>query len=192
MSADHARQLSPDGGTWPLLVFAAFLDGHQIPATVLTAPAARQYLTGQDAARLLDLERTWSALLALERAGLLAVDQASTPPVARMSPALQPAVLSVTPQEDLARAVRAAADGLCLRRAAGDALWADGGCHRLLLVAGQSLDDARLTGPALSCWRELAAGSDRILGPGHPDTVAAGGLLAAALLAAGQPAEAIS
>jgi tetratricopeptide (TPR) repeat protein len=213
LSADHAKQLSPDGGTWLLLVLTALLDGRGIPGTVFTAPAMRRYLAGEDAAWPPDPKRAWSALLALERAGLLAVDPASTPPTARMSPALQAAVRAVTPQGALDRAARAAADALVeawpadqprlwpatglrscaasLRRVAGDALWA-GGCHRLLLRAGQSLDDARLTGPAVAWWRELAAGSDRILGPGHPDTVAAGGLLAAALLAAGQVAEAVS
>jgi tetratricopeptide (TPR) repeat protein len=214
MSAYHAEQLSSHGGTWPLLVFAAVLDGRGIPGTVVTAAAARRYLTGEDAARLLDPERAWSALLTLERAGLLAVDQASTPPVARMSPALQAAVLAVTPPEALVRAVRAAAEALLeawpedqprswlaaalrscvasLRQVAGGALWAGGSCHRLLLVAGQSLDEAALTGPAVAWWQELAADSDRILGPGHPDTVTAGGLLAAALLAAGQATEAVS
>lgn len=214
LSADHAEQLSPHGGTWLLLVLAALLDGHGIPGTVFTTPAASQYLGGEDAPRPPDPKRAWSALLALERAGLLAIDPASTPPVARMSPALQAAVRALTPQGMLDRAARAAADALLeawpadqpglwpaaalrscaasLRRAAGDALQSGGGCHRLLLRAGQSLDDARLTGPAVAWWRELAADSDRILGPSHPDTVTAGGLLAAALLAAGQPAEAVS
>ena len=66
------------------------------------------------------------------------------------------------------------------------------GCHRLLLLAGHSLDSARLTGPAIDWWRELAADSDRILGPGHPDTLLAGSQLADALLAAGQAAESVS
>ena len=77
-------------------------------------------------------------------------------------------------------------------RAAGDALWAGGGCPRLLLAAGRSLDGAGLAGPAVTWWRELAAGCQRILGPGHPDTLMAGGLLAGALLAAGQAAEAVT
>jgi tetratricopeptide (TPR) repeat protein len=214
LSADHAEQLSPDGGTWLLLVLTALLDARGIPGTVFTAPATSRYLAGEDAARPPDPQRAWSALLALERAGLLAVDPASTPPTARMSPAMQTAIRAVTPQGILDRAARAAADALLdawpadqpglwpaaalrscaasLRRVAGDALWAGGGCHRLLLLAGQSLDDARLTGPAVAWWRELATDSDRILGPGHPDTVTAGGLLAAALLAAGQAAESAS
>src|SRR6185437_16090623 len=70
-------------------------------------------------------------------------------------------------------------------------LWS-GRCHRLLLMAGYSLVDAGLTGPAVAWWRELAAGSSRILGPDHSDTVAIGSLLADALLAAGDAAEAVT
>ena len=143
-----------------------------------------------------DPGRAWSALLALERAGLLAIDAASTRPAVRVSPALQAAVCTVAPPKVLDQAVRAAADALAeawpkdqprswlaaglrscaasLRQVAGDALWAGGSCHQLLLLAGHSLDDARLTGPAVDWWRELAADSDRILGPGHPDTLAGG------------------
>ena len=153
-------------------------------------------------------------MLALERAGLLAIDAAGTPPAVWVSPALQAAVRAAAPPDLLDRAARAAADALAevwpagqprswlaaalrscaasLRQAAGDALWDGGGCHRLLLAAGHSLDAAGLTGPAVTWWRELAAGSDRLLGPGHPDTVLAGGLLAGALLAAGQAAEAVT
>ena len=214
LSASRAEELAPGGGTWLLLMLAALLDGHGIPGTVFTAPATCQYLMDQGVATRPDPGRAWSALLALERAGLLAVDAAGTPPAVRMSPALQAAVRAVAPQGLLDRAVTAAADALAeawpadqprswlaealrscaasLRRVAGDALWAGGGCHRLVLAAGQSLDDARLTGPAVDWWRGLAADSNRILGPGHQDTIQAAGLLADALLAAGQAAEAVT
>jgi hypothetical protein len=214
LSASHAEQLAPGGGTWLLLVLAALLDGRAIPVTVLTAPAACRYLTDQGAVAGPDPRGAWSALVALERAGLLAIDQATMPPVARMSRALQAVVRAATPQEVVDQAVRAAADALAeawpadqprswlatslrscaasLRQAAGDALQSGGSCHRLLLLAGHSLDRARLTGPAVDWWRDLATGSDRILGPGHPDALAAGGLLGDALLAAGQAAEGVS
>jgi hypothetical protein len=80
-----------------------------------------------------------------------------------------------------------------LRRVAGDPLWT-GGCPRLLLAAGQSLEanTAGLAGLALAWWRELTADRERLLGPAHPDTLAAGGHLADALLAAGQAAEAVT
>ncbi len=214
VSASHAEQLAPGAGTWPLLVLTALLDGHGIPGTVLTAPAACQYLAGEDAARPPDPQRAWSALGVLERAGLVAVDAASAPPAVWVSPALQAAARAAAPPDLLDRAARAAVDALVqawpadqpgselaarlrssaasLRLAGGDALWASGGCPRLLLAAGQSLDAAGLTGPAVTWWRELAADSGRLLGPAHPDTLVAGGQLAAALLAAGQPAEAVT
>ena len=73
-------------------------------------------------------------------------------------------------QRWLAAALRSCAASL--QQSAGDLLWADG-CHPLLQRAGQSLDRARLTGPAVGYWNELAAVGDRILGRGHPDTLAA-------------------
>jgi tetratricopeptide (TPR) repeat protein len=213
VSARHAEELAPGLRTWPLLVLAALLDGHGIPGAVLTAPATCQYLAGEDAARPPDPQQAWSALLALERAGLVAVDAVSVPPTVWLSAALQTAVRTVAPPELLDRAARAAADALVqawpqhqprswlaaalrscavsLRRAAGDALWADD-CPPLLLVAGQSLEAAGLAGPALAWWRELTANSERLLGPAHPDTLAAGGRVAAALLASGQADQAVT
>ena len=67
-----------------------------IPGTVLTAPATCQYLAGEDAARPPDPQQAWSAVLALERAGLVAVDAASAPPAVWVSPALQAAVRAVS------------------------------------------------------------------------------------------------
>jgi hypothetical protein len=212
VSVSHAEQLAPDAGTWPLLVLASLLDGHGIPGTVLTAPAACQYVA-EGAGRTPDPQRAWSAVLVLERAGLVAVDTA-TPSAVWVSPALQAAARAATPPDLLDRAARAAADALVqvwqagqprselaarlrssaasLRHAGGDPLWASGGIPRLLLAAGQSLDAAGLTGPAVTWWRELAADSERLLGPAHPDTLVTGGQLAAALLAAGQAAEAVT
>ena len=212
VSVSHAEQLAPGEGTWRLLVLAALLDGHGIPGTVLTAPAVCQYLA-EGAAQSPDPQRAWSALGVLERTGLVAVDAASTPPTVWVSSVLQAAVRASAPPDLLDRAARAAADALVqtwpadqsrsglaarlrscaasLRQAAGDGLWA-GGIPWLLLAAGQSLDAAGLTGPAVTWWRELAGDSERLLGPAHPDTLVAGGQLAGALLAAGQPAEAVT
>jgi tetratricopeptide (TPR) repeat protein len=214
LSAGYAGQLAPGAGIWPLLALAALLDGHAIPGTVFTTPAACQYLAGQDAARLPDPRLAWSGVLALERAGLVAIDQASTPPAVWVSPALQAAVRAAAPPDLLDQAVTAAAEALLqawpqdqprswptaalrscaasLRRAAGDALWAGDTRPRLLLATGRSLEDAGQAGPALAWWQELAADSQRILGPAHPDTLAAAGQLAAALMAAGQAAEAVT
>lgn len=160
----------------------------------------------------MDRELARGALLAGERVGLLVTDRAGMP-VVRMNPVVQAAVRMVTPRGMRARAAKAAADALLeawpedergawsaaalrscaasLQRTAGNVLWARR-CHPLLLRAGQSLDRARLTGPAVAYWTELAAVSDQVLGPDHADTLTAGHQIAAAYLAAGRAAEAVS
>ena len=213
VSASHAEQLAP-GSAWRLLVLTALASGHGVPGTMVTASATCQYLSGQDGVGPLDPQRAWSVLLALQQAGLVAIDTAATPPVAWVSAALRAAVRAAAPPGLAAQAARAAAEALAqvwpdgpprsplaamLRacaasvwRAAGDSLWAGGGCPWLLLAAGRSLDGAGLAGPAVAWWRELTADCQRILGPGHPDTLMTGSLLAEALLAAGQAAEAVT
>jgi tetratricopeptide (TPR) repeat protein len=212
-SVEQADRLSPGGGAQTMLALAALLDGRGIPGPVFTAPAACDYIARDGAAGPAERERAWGALLTLERAGLLAIDLAGSPPMVRMSPVVQEAIRAATPEGMLGRAVKAAARALLevwprdelptglasafrscaasLQKAAGGLLWADG-CHPLLLRAGQSLDHARMAGPAVAHWRELAAVSDRVLGPGHPDTQAIGQQLADAYLAAGQATESVS
>jgi tetratricopeptide (TPR) repeat protein len=209
-SVEQADRLSPDGSAQSLLALAALLDGHGIPGAVFTTGAVAGYLGG-GADGTVDPTRVRNALLVLERTALLAIDDAGRPPMIRMSSVIQSAVRAATPEGMLDRAARAAADALTqvwpqddqpawlaaamrsaaasLQQAAGDLLWA-AGCHPLLLRAGRSLDTARLTGPAVSYWTELATVSDRILGSGHPDTLVAGERLASAYLAAGRPADA--
>jgi tetratricopeptide (TPR) repeat protein len=212
-SFEQAGRLSPGGAAQSLLALAVLLDGHGIPGAVFTTSAACGYLARDGAAGSPDQDRAQGALLILERAGLLALDQASTPPTARMSPVVQAAVRAAMPDHVLDRAASAAADALLevwpddepqggpaggslrscaasLQQAAGDLLWTSG-CHPLLVRAGRSLDSARLTGPAVTYWRELATVSDRLLGPGHPDTLMAGEQMADACLTAGRAAEAI-
>ena len=207
LSAEYAEELLPGGGTWPLLLLAALLDSHGIPLAVLTGPAACRYLaeTGTPSP---DARHAHSAVGALEQAGL-----ACAGPALHVSRPLQRAARAAAPPELLERAVRAAADALLetwpddrprsvlaaqsracaasLLRHAGDALWDGGTCHRVLLAAGKSLAAARLTGPSVAWWREVTVGSDRLLGPDHPDTLIAAGQLTDALLAAGQHADAV-
>jgi tetratricopeptide (TPR) repeat protein len=219
LCVDRADQLSPYAAQF-LLMLGALLDGHEIPGEVFTTEATRQYLA-QDGSEAADPRRTWHGVLSLERAGLLGVDPSGAGPEAgtvRMSPVVQAAVRAVIPVQDLHRAVSVAAaalqevwpdaepspwlarnlrssvvsqHGASQHGAGADALWS-GGCHPLLSRAGQSLDDARLTGPAAAYWQELAETGGRILGPSHPDTLRTEQHLAAAQLAAGQPAEAVS
>ena len=201
--------------TWRLLVLAALLDGHGVPGTVLTAPATCQYLAGQDARRsagsaagLVGAAGPAAGRAGGHRCGGNAAGRVGEPGAAGGGPRRRAAGTGWPrrpgrrprrwrrcgrmgqPRSPLAAVLRACAASV--RRAAGDALWAGGGCPWLLLAAGHSLDGAGLAGPAVAWWRELTADSQRILGPGHPDTLMAGSLLAEALLAAGQAAEAVT
>ncbi|HEY1343457.1 MAG TPA: tetratricopeptide repeat protein, partial [Streptosporangiaceae bacterium] len=210
-SAEQAERLLPRGAQ-ALLALAALLDGNGIPTEVFATPAACGYLTGEGAGRPAGPELARGALGILERVGLMATGSATTP-TARVNPAIQTAVRAAAPAEMLDRAAKAAADALLeawpadepgawsaeafrscaasLQRVAGDLLWA-GGCHPLLLRAGESLDRAHLAGPAVAYWRQLATLTDQVLGPEHADTLAAGHRLAHAYLAAGRATEAVS
>ena len=209
---EQAGRLSPDGAAQSLLAMAALLDGHAIPGEVFTAPAVLKHLGAAAGRDAVSPEHARDALLLPARAGLLDIDAAGRWPTIRMSPVLQAALRAVMPAEVLHRVARTAADALVeawpaddrsawaadrlrscaatLQQVAGDLLWA-GGCHQLLLRAGQSLDRAGLTGPAVGYWRELIAVSDRILGREHPDTLVIGERLARACLAAGRAADAV-
>ena len=217
-SAEYAEHLSPGMSIRALVTLAALLDGHGIPGAVFTTAAAGEYLaedgTGRDPGALpADPQRTWNAIGGLRQAGLLTVDPAGTSPTVRISPVIQAVIRAAVPDDLYDRAARAAADALLevwprdeprsrlaadlracavsLRQAAGDVLWAEGRCHPLLVLAGQSMDSARLTGPAMAYWRELAADSERILGPGTLETLMIADRLGEALMTAGQAAEAV-
>ena len=211
LSVEQADQLLPRRAVRSLLAFAALLDGHGIPAAVFTAPAACSFLAADGAGGLADREWVRSGLVILNRVGLLSIDQAATPPTVRMKPVIQAAVQAAIPEKLFDSAARAAADALLelwpedeqwawlaadlrscaasLEQTAGDLLWA-AGCHPLLLRAGRSQDSARLVGSAVTHWRKLAAVSQRVLGPNHPDTPMIGRRLADAYLTAGLAAEA--
>jgi len=204
ISFERANQLVPGGAAQSALALAALFDGNGIPGTVLTAPAAVGYLAAGGAPAVSETAR--SALTALERVGLLTVTPAAASPMVRISPVLQSALRAAMPEAMTDQAAKVAADALlqawpeaelpgwpasglrssaaALRRATGDRLWSSAGCHPVLLRAGDSLDRARLTGPAVDHWNDLVTTSDRLLGSGHPHTVLAGQRLAEAQLAA--------
>ena len=210
-SLGRADQLAPGRSAQLLLALTALLDGHGIPETILTAPAADDFLAG-DGNLPANGETAPAALAALEQAGLLTVVPVTAPPTVRISPVLQAALRAAVPEGMWDQAARSAADALLqawpereqpgwpasglqscvatLRRITGDQLW-DGGCHPVLMRAGDSLDRARLTEPAADHWRDLATTSGRLLGGEHPDTLLVGQRLADAYLAAGRAADAI-
>jgi len=210
LSLDRADHFAGGHTAQFLLLLAALLDRHQIPGGFFTARATCDFLT-EDGAQQADPQLAWHGVLHLERVGLLSTDSGS-PPAVRISALVQEAVRTMIPEHLLDRAVLAAATALLeiwpepeplawlagdlrscaasLQRVAGAALWS-GGCHPLLLRAGQSLDSARLTGPAVDYWSELAATSERLLGASHPDTMRLTQRLAMAYLAAGRPERAV-
>ena len=210
-SLGRADQLAPGRSAQLLLALTALLDGHGIPETILMAPAAGDFLAGGGNVPAHG-ESARAALAALEQAGLLTVVPVTAPPTVRISPVLQAALRAEIPEGMRDQAARSAADALLqawpegeqpgwpasglqscvatLRRITGDQLW-DGGCHPVLVRAGDSLDRARLTEPAADHWRDLATTSGRLLGGEHPDTLLVGQRLADAYLAAGRAADAI-
>jgi tetratricopeptide (TPR) repeat protein len=203
MAVEHSELLAP-AIAHAQLTFAALLDGNGMPySAFITAGRER----GVPDATLRQ------GLAALEAAGLLSIDQTLDPPLVRMNWAVQAAARAASSgaaigpvanaaaqalladwpadgqPEWLVRAFRSCADSL--RRGTGEALW-QGGCHHLLLRAGQSLDALPAPSAAVDYWSDLAATSDRVLGSDHPDTLAISARLARAYLAAGRASEAIA
>jgi tetratricopeptide (TPR) repeat protein len=216
LSLERAESLLPGPSVRLMLVFLALLDGHGIPGAVFGAQALIAYLGGGPIAATpfsaADPRQVWDVLLALERVGLISLNRELTPPTVLMSSALQAAIKLAAPAEFQEPAARAAASALLevwpadeptpwaaaslranaasLQDSAIDALWADG-CHPLLLRVGRSLDEARLAGPAVEFWQDLAARCDAKLTPGHPDALVVAAQLAAAYLTAGNAEEAV-
>jgi tetratricopeptide (TPR) repeat protein len=208
LSLEEADRLAPPGAAQQVLALTALLDCHGIPGAVLSRAAA----SGNGAAGAADPALVRAALVNLERTGLVTIDPENVARTVQLSPVVQAAVQGAMPPQLRDRAASAAASGLLqawpeqdtepwlalalrscvtsLRQAAPDSLWAAGG-YPLLSRAGRSLSSARLTGPAVGYWQDLAVTSDRMLGPGGADTVAARGRLAQALVAARRAPEAL-
>jgi tetratricopeptide (TPR) repeat protein len=213
LSVDHADQLLPGGYAQSCLAVAAMLDGHGVPASVFSAPATCAYIAGSSVPPGQAAERARTALVVLEQSGLIGIDRSTEPPIVRLSPVLQRAVRVAMSPNMVEQSALAAATALletwpeaergtwlgqslrasvaCLRRATGGLLWTNG-LHPLLMRAGQSLDDASLTGPAVDYWTQLTSTGDQVFGPGHPDSMVAVERLAGAYVAAGRVPEAVA
>ena len=213
LSLERAESLLPSPSVRLMLVFLALLDGNGIPGPLFSTQALFSYLGGDPTSpNAADPRQARDVLLALERAGLIIISRDVTPPAVLVSSALQTAIKLAVPAEFQEPAARAAADALLeawparetspwaaaglranaarLQDSAPDSLWADG-CHPLLLRVGQSLTDARLAGPAVEFWQDVAARCDAKLPAGHPDALAVADKLAAAYLAAGNAEEGV-
>jgi len=215
LSLGQAESLLPGDSVRAMLVLVALLDGHGIPGAMFSTSAVARYLGAAVTpfSTAVDSKPAWDALLAIERAGLITINRAEAPPTILMSSVLQGAIRLAAPAQVQDPAARTAASALLeawpieepqpwtaeslrgnaasLQGSATDVLWADG-CHPLLLRAGRSLDGARMVGPAVEHWRDLAARCDSKLIPGHPDTLVVAAHLAAAYLAAGYAADAVT
>jgi len=212
LSLECADELSPGGLPQLCLVLAALLGCEPIPAAVFATRAVGEFIAASCGAAA-DAAGIRSALITLQSTGLLSIGSSGGARTVRVHPAVRSAVLSAMPGSMQERAARAAADALLqvwpddagqsplartlracaasLERAAADALWA-GGSHRVLFRAAESLDAARLRGPAAGRWRAIAEASERVLGTAHPDTLLATTRLAGAALAAGLGADAVT
>jgi len=214
LSLARAESLSPGTSVRLMLVLVALLEGHGIPGAIFGTSAVAAYLGGAatPSSAVTDATSAWDTLLAIEQVGLISIDRSVTPPTVLMRSAVQTAIRLTAPYDAQEPAAHAAASALLeawpadepepwvaeslranaasLQSSAADVLWAHG-CHPLLLRVGQSLDQARLVGPAVGYWRGLAALCDTKLAPGHADALVVAGRLAAALLAAGHAGEAV-
>jgi tetratricopeptide (TPR) repeat protein len=213
LALDRADLMPPAGLARPALALAALLGCGGIPGAVLTSRAACAYITGpQRGSAAANEANVLGTLQNLARTGLVTIDPTSTAYTVRLHHLVQATIRQVLPPPVLAQASKAAADALVgvwparetspllaqalrgcaasLHQAAGELLWDPEG-HAVLLRAGRSLDDAGLTGPAISYWQMMADTSSRILGPGHAQALLSHDKLAAAFERAGQLEEAI-
>src|SRR5215469_8247983 len=211
LALDQASHMVPARSARACLAIASLLDGHGMPASVFTTAAAQKYLSAQGGnGNRVELD---PAVHVLERVGLLTLDQQTRPAVVRMSPVIQSHVRSAMPSDVLEETAVITADALLeawpadgaptwlsqslrsnaaiLRQLAGDSVWT-AGCHRLWFRAGDSLDAARLFESAVRYWLELATTSRRLLGSGHPDSLAVIERLVGANIAAGKAADAVA
>jgi tetratricopeptide (TPR) repeat protein len=214
LAVDRASEVVPAGLAWPLLALVAMLDPQGIPAAVLMSDAACGYVIGRPGVAGAEAQmEVRNALTTLARLGLVTLDAASSTRTVRMPAQLQRAVRSFVAAEHRDQVGRVAADAIVqawpagqphpaltqalrdcaamLREVTGGLLW-DGGCHPVLAIVGESLDDAGLTNSAVSYWQALLAANSQLLGGNHPDTALARGKLADSFERAGQPANAIS
>jgi tetratricopeptide (TPR) repeat protein len=209
LAVERADQLDP--ATWPTLVIAAVLDGQRVPSAVFYTGAIARYVAAQAQPDVSGMAETLRLLTYL---GLAAIDPQPDGLVIRISQPVLAAVRAALTREDHDRALAAAVAGvteawpddeppvllgcmlaICsasLWRAAGDRLWADGNCPRLLRRTGEFLISAGMLGAALPFWANLSAAAERLLNPDHPDALVIAGRLAALHLAAGEPARAAS
>ena len=212
LSADFADHLPPGGRAGRALAFLSTLAPGGIPGAVLTSDAACAYLLGHPGGVPDAPAQARAAVQTLARAGLVTIDPGSAARTVLIHPSVQAFAQRQLASDERGQVAGAAADALAqawagpelpaavaqalrdctaaVHEAGGAALWA-AGCHRALLQAGQSLDST-MPVAAAGYWHRMLGISQRVLGPGHPQTGAISDLLAAACEAGGRLSEAIA
>ena len=214
LALDSADQFPPPGMARPALALTALLGSAGIPGAVLTSKAACAFVVGHaNVSRSDDESQVRHSLHNLASLGLVTIDGNASARTIEIHSLVRAAVLDSLSAEELGLAVMAAAGSLLevwpeqdqsepllaqalrdsarsLQSVSGGLLW-DSEAHPLLMRAGESLDAARLIGPAVGYWRAIAQTSADALGPGHLHTLQARDKLASALVAAGDFDDAI-
>lgn len=175
LCVEQACRILPGAPVQAMLVLAAVLDGHWIPAQLFTAGPVLAY--ARDVTRrTASHEEAWACVDSLQQAGLVTIDQSAEPALVRIALPVQVAVRQAASPDLLERAAVAAARGLLdvwpeedagttlgdsLRSCAmsvagiaGDALWT-AKAYQLLIRTGRSLQEGR---PHLDRRRALEPG----------------------------------
>jgi len=214
LALESADQLPPLRMARPALTLSTLLGSNGIPGAVLTSKPACGFIIGRaNAGGADDESQARRSLLNLASLGLVTIDGNDAARTIRVHSLVRTAVMDNLSAEEIRLAARAAASSLlevwpeqdqaepllaqALRdcasslQAGTDGLLGDPESHPVLMRAGESLDAARLVGPAVGHWREMTEKGADILGPGHPRTLWARDKLASAFLSAGMFDDAI-
>jgi tetratricopeptide (TPR) repeat protein len=214
LSLDRADAIAPPSTAGYALALTALLDPAGVPAAVLASRAACDYICGPARPGTTPGQnQVRSVFDSLARVGLVTIDAGCPPRTVRAHGLVQAAIRKMITPTGLGQAAVAAANALLqawppadrdpvlaqalrdcavsLHRVAAEPLWTPQ-AHPVLLRAGHSLGRAGLHGLAVRYWQDLADTGHRILGDDHPSTQRAREGLAAALLSAGRPAEAVA
>ena len=207
LSIDRADGLHPRGLARPMLQLTAVLDPNGIPQAVLTGTVARHYLGSHrtpgvgTAGPTPDEQDAEAALRVLHRLSLIDHSPAQLATAVRVHQLVQRTTLEKLVAADRDQLSRTAADALLeawpaigrdtdlaqvlranttgLQQAAAPALWNhDEGAHGVLFQSATSLGETGQVTAARTAYTDLAATAHDLLGPDHPETLAARGNLA--------------
>ncbi len=194
LSLEAADLLPPSGLARPALMLTALLGPNGIPGAVVTSQAACGFMSGHASTHRADDEGlARHALHNLARLGLVTIDADADARTIHVHSLVQAAVRDTLSAEEPERAAKAAGSALLeawpadeeaqphvaqalrdctssLLQSTGQLLWTPE-AHPVLMRAGESMDRARLAGPAISYWRAMTETGSKILGPRHSHTL---------------------